>query len=465
MQKQASFYSTALLCLLTSVLVKIVQGAKPNIIIYMTDDQGFAIMPGNTQINLPNLEKFVTQGKILKRTYTASLCAPSRWSAYTGDNQILANGFDGTIPVPNITLPKAMRDMGYSTAIIGKYGFGNNKTVSSADNMGFQYSYIYPTHVDAHITFPVSLEENGRKIIFQQNRKSTVAKCLNSNRCAYGPDLFYSKAIQYIRDQAAVKNPFFLVWTPNVPHVGKFTTNLKKITCPVPTYSGYSKQKWSVSQKGFASMMTNYIDRDIGGLMNLLENLGLSNNTYIMYYSDNGGEGSLLNINKRFMANAPLKSGKGSQYDGGIRVPAVIWGPGRIQAGSSSNYFFHTQNLLPTITELAGHKITTATASSSIASIWLHGDPEAVSSSIKPIYIELCPDNISSNRCTYAFISLKEWPNRVLKMLNSGRGTEVYDLAVDPGETQNLFKEPHLNNSIADLEKEKTELRLLRPRL
>lgn len=451
--------TTAFVSLLCSILVKIVHGAKPNIIIYMTDDQGFGVMPGNKKIDLPHIERFISQGKKLERAYTTSLCAPSRWNAYTGSNEVLANGFDGMVPIPEVTLPKAMRSLGYNTAIIGKYGFGSNKTISSASKMGFTYSYIYPTHVDAHITFPVTLEENGKVITFPQNKRANAAKCLK-NKCAYAPNLFYTQAMQYIIEQAEQKQPFFLVWTPNIPHVGEFISTPKIITCPVPKYGAYSKLRgWSTGQKGYASMMTNYIDRDIGGLMNLLDNLTLSDNTYVLFYSDNGNEPTLLGTNKFFKANAPLRNGKGSQYEGGIRIPAAILGP-RIQKNSSSKYFFHIQDLLPTITELAGNKITKDTASSSAANVWLHGDPTIANDDAKPILTALCRDNVYSNRCTYAFISLKEWPTRVLKMLNNGKGTEVYDIIADPSETKNLLKDPEYQNATEELQREKSAFKI-----
>jgi arylsulfatase A-like enzyme len=460
MQKQSSYFTTVLLFLIAGILTRLVEGVKHNVIIYMTDDQGFNVMPGNTKIALSNLERFASQGKKLQRTYTTSLCAPSRWAAYTGSNEILANGYDSSSPIPAVTLPKAMRTLGYNTAIIGKYGYGNNSTISAANKMGFTYSYIYPTHVDAHFTFPVTLEENGKVITFPQNRKANTARCL-VNKCVFAPDLFHDKAMQYISEQAKLNHPFFLVWAPNLPHVGKFISNPRIISCPVPTYGNYRKlHGWTAGQKGYASMMTNYIDRDIGALMDKLENLTLADNTYVLYYSDNGNEPSLLRTNRFFMANYPLRDGKGSQYEGGIRVPAVIWGPGRIPAGSSSNYFFHTQDLLPTITELVGNKITKDTSSSSAASIWLHGDPKTVDSTVKPILIELCPDNVSNSRCTYAFISLKEWPTRAFKMLNNGKGTEVYDVISDPSETKNLIKDSRFNNSIVALQNEKAAFKM-----
>lgn len=432
--------------------------AMQNIIIYMTDDQGLGEMPNNQKLLMPNMKKFMEEGRILNNFYSVSLCAPSRWQAFTGSNEVRSNGFDGKIPPPKVTLPKAMQELGYHTMIVGKYGFGGNKTISSASKMGFTESYIYPTHIDAHYTFPSFLEHNGKTITFNNNKIAKQTRCLNSKRCSYAPDLFNSVALNYIKDKTAESVPFFLVWTPNLPHVGKFQTKKNRMCSPVTKFSPYNNKRWTEAQRGHASMITNYIDRDIEQLTSLLKQLNIAKNTYVLFYADNGAMEGLLKLDTFFNANRNLKGGKGNMYEGGTRVPAVIWGPGRIPSNTSSNYPFSTQNLLPTITELAGKKVIKDTSYNSAAQAWLKGD-EAAEKDLDPISLELCPGHID-NKCLYAFYNLEKWQNSMLKLLNNGKKDELYDVRADPYEKNNLATNHNYTEAMAEMQETRLKSRI-----
>lgn len=430
--------------------------AMQNFIIYMTDDQGYGEMPGNSLITMPNIKKFMDEGRSLNNFYTAPLCGPSRWQSLTGSNEIRFNGFDGTIAPPTVTLPRAMQQLGYHTMIVGKYGFGGNKTISSASIMGFTESYIYPTHIDAHYTFPSFLESNGAIITFANNKKADQTKCLIPNKCSYGPDLFNSVALQYITEKAAEKIPFFLVWTPNLPHVGKFQGD-KHMGSPVTKFTPYNNRPWTKSQRGHASMITNYMDRDIGQLTALLRQLNIDTNTYIVFYSDNGAPQG-LNLDVIFKSNKNLRGGKSYMYEGGTKVPAIIWGPGRIPSNTVSNYPFSSQDLLPTITELAGKKIIKNTAYKSAAQVWLEGD-QAAAKSLDPISLELCPGNVD-NKCLYAFYNLKNWQDSLLKLLNNGNDDELYELRSDPIERNNLANNNNYSAIMTEMQIERKNKRI-----
>jgi arylsulfatase A-like enzyme len=390
----------------------------------MTDDQGYNEITSSNKLSVPNIEALAARGMTMNRTYTIPLCAPSRWSFYTGlssgHGSVTNNGMDGMVPIPKITLPKLMKSHGYLTSIIGKYGPGNNQSISSAFKMGFMESFIYPYTVDAHYTFPLLLEENGKRINYYQNYKANQARCLNG-KCVYGPDLFMYKVKEFLTRNFTM--PFFLVICPNIPHVGIFPGAPNVYTSPVPSINGVVSANYALS--GHASMITNYIDEGLGTINQLLVQRKLINDTYVIFYSDNGAEPTLLGINAFFNSNYPLRGGKRSVYEGGIRVPFIIAGP-NIPKGVINGFPIAIKNMMNTITDLVSINWNNSNYDSSYKNLFF-GKPFKDPNNI----------TISLNGNT-AVIIVKDYPNKLIKVISGGNQLEVYDLINDPSEIHRL---------------------------
>ncbi len=375
---------------------------------------------------------------------------------FNGSEEVKDNGLDGQVPIPDVNLPKALRDMQYETAIFGKYGPGDAKSISSAQAMGFKYSLIYPTTTSAHVLFPVTLEKDGVSVSYPENKNANLKTCLQG-KCTFAPDLFYKEALKFIAQQAKDHKPFFLVWTPNIPHVGTYPKRSWPYTSPVPTYGIYANKPWDAAKKGHAAMLS-YVDRDIGSIMDLITQLGIRDNTYVLFLADNGQEPTLLGLNTFFKANFPLRGGKRTAYEGGIRVPAVVWGADVVK-NAVSNLPFDSINLLPTITDLAGKKITKPTASISYLPIWKAGDLAAGQITKSPLQLQVCSKN-NPKSCMYAFLRTRDWPNNMYKLVNNGKADELYDVITDESENRNLAKDPAYAAMLSSLQAEKRQMQL-----
>lgn len=407
--------------------------SKPNFIVYLVDDMGYGEL-NNPNFKTPNLQKFAQQSMILDYTYTAPVCAPSRRAALTGnDMQILGNQVDGTIPLPNITLPGELQKQGYYTGIIGKYGDGDAASVSSAAKVGFNYSVVFTSHIAAHTYFPYTLEKNGKTIYFKNNRRASQRLCQKKRKpCSYSSDILLQESMQFL-DQN-VNNNFLLWWAPTTPHVGIYRNNEKRYTSPVPEYTGYPKRGVTVQQRGHQAMF-NYIDRDIGELMAKLDELGISNKTLVLFVSDNGAV-DLFNFVNKFNANGNLKGSKSHVYEGGIRVPAMVRWPGTIKPNHVNNIPWKLQYLLATFTDLAGKKVTTA-GSVSAAPYWLD---EAKSKPVEYMEITFCNGN--KEPCQYVLFDYTNWPRSSMKLLKDTNDIELYNLTADSREQVNLVQSP-----------------------
>ena len=194
------------------LLLQVITSNNPNIIIYITDDLGIGGI-GGPIIETPYLSRFKNESLVMTHTYSNGLCAPSRWELLTGSNEVDGNGLDGIIKIPNITLPKVLKKLGYVTGVVGKYGHGGYDTEGSATKMGFDYSYIYPTHKSAHYLFPEFLEKNGKVIRINKKTKKLCCKT-----CIYSPDLFLSESMKFIDNNHnnnnidLITNEFFILF-------------------------------------------------------------------------------------------------------------------------------------------------------------------------------------------------------------------------------------------------------------
>ncbi|MDP3914589.1 MAG: arylsulfatase [Bacteroidota bacterium] len=339
---------------------------KPNIIYIMADDLGYADLGcyGVQRIKTPNLDRMAAEGIRFTNHYAGtSVCAPSRCSLMTGLTtghcQVRGNlqwEPYGQLPLADntITVASKLKEAGYKTALIGKWGLGVEGTSGDPLRQGFDYSFGYLCQVLAHNHCPEFLMENGKKVMLENKvvymDSTHWTAGLGSypiERKQFSQELFTKKALGYIEENKA--NPFFLYFSVVIPHDNGEAPEGKKYS-DIPSFAPYENEAWTESEKGYATMVT-YLDNEVGKIMNQLKSLGLDENTLIVFTSDNGGDGP-----DGFYAenNVPFRGHKRDLYEGGIRIPFIARWTGTIAPGRESNHESAFWDFMPTACELAG---------------------------------------------------------------------------------------------------------------
>ena len=311
----------------------------PNIIIIFTDDQGYQDLGcyGSPDIKTPNIDKIANEGLLLTDFYvTQPVCSASRAGLLTGcyPNRIGIHGALGPgnnvgIASSETTLAEMLKEQGYRTGIFGKWHLGHlpafNPTMHGFDEYyGIPYSNdMWPYHPwqGTVFNFPDLPLFHNENIIDTLTDQSDLTKKITQ------------RAIRFIEENRS--EPFFLYVPHPQPHVPLFA----------------SKDFDGQSGNGIYSDVISEIDWSTGEIIKTLEDLDLSDNTLIIYTSDNG---PWLSYGQHSGSADPLKEGKGTAWEGGVRVPCVMKLPGRFKANRTISAPLMTIDLLPTIAELVG---------------------------------------------------------------------------------------------------------------
>lgn len=358
----------------------------PNIIYIYADDLGYAELGayGQQKIKTPNLDKMAAEGMRFTQHYTSiPVCAPARAMLMTGKNggksYIRGNhelgGFPdsterGQMPLKaeEFTVAELLKQKGYATALTGKWGLGMHNTEGSPNNQGFDYFYGYLDQKQAHNYYPTHLWENDRWDSLHQPF-ITVHRKLDSTTATdkdfdyftgktYAPDKMTEKALGFI-DQHK-NQPFFLYMPYTIPHV-----SLQAPMDYVQQYIGLFKERPYYGQQGYASTkyplstyaaMITYLDAQVGIVMKHIKELGLDDNTLIMFSSDNGPSFNGGVDVKFFNSVAGLRGLKMDVYEGGIRMPFLARWPGKIKAGSISDLVSVQYDLMATLADITGQQ-------------------------------------------------------------------------------------------------------------
>lgn len=358
----------------------------PNIIYIYADDLGYAELGsyGQQKIKTPNLDKMAAEGMRFTQHYTSiPVCAPARAMLMTGKNggksYIRGNhelgGFPdsterGQMPLKaeEFTVAELLKQKGYATALTGKWGLGMHNTEGSPNKQGFDYYYGYLDQKQAHNYYPTHLWENDKWDSLHQPF-ITVHKRLDSTKATdkdfdyftgktYAPEKMTEKALAFI-DQNKTK-PFFLYMPYTIPHVSlqapmDYVQKYIGLFNERPYYGqqGYSSTKYPLST--YAAMIT-YLDAQVGIIMQRIKELGLDDNTLIMFSSDNGPSFNGGVDVKFFNSVAGLRGLKMDVYEGGIRMPFIARWPGKIKAASVSDLVSVQYDLMATLADLTGQQ-------------------------------------------------------------------------------------------------------------
>jgi len=328
---------------------------KPNIIFILADDLGYGDLGcyGQQTIQTPNLDRMAAEGMIFTDHYAGcTVCAPSRCCLMTGvhTGHAWIRGND-RIPLrpSDVTVAELLKQAGYTTGIVGKWGLGEPDTMGIPNRKGFDYWFGYLNQAHAHNYYPDYLWRNEEKVplaneVTPINPPGGVA----TKRVQYSCDLFTANALEFVSQNK--DKPFFLYLAYTIPHANN---EAKPNGMEVPSYEPYADKDWPDPQKGHAAMITR-MDGDIGRLFARLKNLGLDKRTLVLFSSDNGPHREGGADPNFFDSNGPLRGNKRDVYEGGIRVPLIARWPGRIRPGSGTDHICAFWDFLPTCCDLAG---------------------------------------------------------------------------------------------------------------
>ena len=335
---------------------------QPNIIYILADDLGYGDLGcyGQEIIQTPNIDKLAEEGMRFTDHYAGStVCAPSRCCLMIGfhTGHALVRG-NARVPMrpSDVTVAELLKEAGYSTGIIGKWGLGEPDSTGIPNRQGFDYWFGYLNQRHAHNYYPAYLWRNEEKVELKNEVNHVIGGQdrtpggVATKRVEYSHDLFAAEALDFVEEKK--DNPFFLYLALTIPHANNEAGNKGM---EVPSLEPYAGKDWPEPQKGHAAMITR-MDGDVGRLMAKLKELGLDNNTLVMFTSDNGPHKEGGADPTFFNSSGPLQAYKRALYEGGIRVPMIARWPGRIKAGSVSNHVSAFWDFLPTCCELVGVK-------------------------------------------------------------------------------------------------------------
>jgi uncharacterized sulfatase len=465
--------------------------AKPNIIFILTDDLGYGDLGVTFQNqrkeenkpfhSTPQLDKMAEEGTLLTRHYVpAPVCAPSRASLLLGQHQghaeIRNNQFDKALP-DNYTMASVLKEAGYATAIIGKYGLqgleGDNPATCEAypTKRGFDYFFGYVWHRDGHNHYPAhkALERPPVKLYEQDQEISGQLEG------AYTADLFTARAKKWIANQKQNNpdQPFFLYLAYDTPHAG-----LQVPSVPYPEGGGlngglqligepgnyvntvsdtidnyihpdYQNPEWPEVHQRFATMVRR-IDDGVGDLLQLLKDLQIGDNTLIVFSSDNGPHHESYGYGEYrptfFESFGNMDGTKRDVWEGGIRVPTVVWGPGIVSAGQQNSTPSQFHDWLPTFADLAGIPAPANTDGVSLVPL-LEGSNERENGKVyieytvggsTPEYPSFDASHAGQKRGEMQLIYLDGYKGVRYNISSNDDDFRIYDTEKDPKELNNL---------------------------
>lgn len=312
------------------------ESPRPNILIIFTDDQGYADIGcyGNEKNKTPRLDQMAKEGTRFTSFYSQTVCGPSRSALLTGRHPIRSKGWG--MPATEVTFAELMRKSGYQTACIGKWDVSNRRPIIERMPNAQGFDYYFGT---------LGANDGGGVGFHENNEKAGSTRDMGSLTT-----LYTDKAITYLKEKRDSEKPFVLYVAHTMMH----------------TIINASERFRGKSAGGLYGDVVEEFDYETGRLLDTLDELKLTENTLVIYTSDNGPwnqdkytkrkkghpEGSIF-----WGESGPLRNGKGSCYEGGYRLPCIVRWPGKVPAGRVSDAIFATIDFMPTFAAMGGFEL------------------------------------------------------------------------------------------------------------
>jgi arylsulfatase len=376
---------------------------KPNIVFIFADDLGYGELGcyGQKKIETPNLDSLAAGGMLFTDFYSAApVCAPARCMLMTGmhsghayirGNDELADrgpvwdyqavfadsSLEGQRPIPDSlwTIAEALKSNGYKTGCVGKWGLGAPGTEGVPNKQGFDYFFGYNCQRQAHNLYPGHLWENEQRVYLNNELvapHSNLAPDADPNdpesyarftQTEYAPDLMYAKALEFLEQNQ--DQPFFLYYPSPLPHLPlqapqEWVNHYREKFGPEAPYTEKSYFPNQFPNATYAAMIS-CLDAQVGGLVAKLKELGIYENTLIVFTSDNGPTYTGGVDVDYFNSGGPFRAdygwGKGFVQEAGIRVPMIAHWSGHIEPGSKSELPSILYDVFPTLCELTASEL------------------------------------------------------------------------------------------------------------
>jgi len=391
--------------------------SSPNVLIVLADDLGWHdVGYHGSEIRTPNIDRLAAQGTRFERAYSFPVCSPTRSGLMTGRSPMrLGTGYtvirpwsNYGIPVEERFLPQAFQEAGYQTSIAGKWHLGHAYKKFLPRARGFDHAY---GHLNGAIDYYTHERDGG----LDWNRNGTSVR-----EEGYSTFLLGAETVKRIKSRDKAR-PFFHYLAFNSPHA--------PLEAPEEILDRYANIK-DEKRRSYCAM-TDAMDQTIGKVLAALDEEGIAGNTLGLFFSDNGGPvGSGA-------TNTPLRAGKGTTFEGGIRVPALMRWPGKIKAGAVSSQVMTMMDYFPTLIAAAGIEPGNHLPCDG-RNLW----PALVAGRVEPredIFFSV----ETGGALRYA-VHHREW-----KLVIDGEKKLLFRIVEDPNETTDLAaKEPKL---VADL--------------
>ena len=415
----------------------------PNIIYINTDDWGIGKVPAykmdpvsERMIKTPNLDRLRAEGMLFTRGYAGNaVCGPSRNSLLTGKHggnaTWRANAFrpkpGWEWPPKDPMLGEVARQSGYKTAAFGKISIGGTHTPEEITSTGWDTWMGYLGHVDCRSFYGDHIWINEEKVPIPENDPEKLKDHVPvlGDHGVFTEDLYTDTMIEFITENK--DQPFFIYFASTVPHGDSHKIPLSGLW--VPDIEGYDQYtELTEREQLYAALMTRH-DRNVGRLMDTVTELGIAEDTIIIWTTDNGDEDSYYKRTKTWDGNGPFRQRKRSLYEGGIRVPLLAWWPGTIEAGTDSDLITTQYDLMPTLADIGDQPVTDAMDGISIFPT-LKGEPSKQSKR-EFVYWEFYGKSPQQ--------ALHLGPNwKAYRSRDTQGKWELYDLSKDISETNDL---------------------------
>ncbi len=457
-----------------SIVAKEVDNS-PNVIVIISDDQGYADISATglaKDVQTPSLDRLAEQGTRFTNAYvTAPICNVSRLGIITGTynqrQKAYWYGKKASISPKLTTIPEVLKTQNYSTGYIGKYHYGvyDSDARDFPLNHGFDYFYGYGGNGRQH--FLIHNDEYDQKerdkVKAYKKRGGKHGQALEygafwdgyekDNREGFTTEIFGEKARDFVKSNK--DNKFYLQLAFNAVH--NFThqlpedylkaNNLKGYHDWDPDtedyYTWYEKSRYPNNPEGRAHYLAqlDYMDKEIGKLLDTLENEGIADNTVVIFVSDNGGSTPI------YADNGPLRGSKYLLYEGGIRIPMIVSWPGKFNKGVVSDNMVSTMDILPTLAGLAGAKVPAHVDGIDITAL-LNGSDKNLAHKVL-VWDTGHETAIRMGKWKFKTATKDEYAKYEMVELELGRF--LYNLETDPSETTDVSaKHPEVVKQLTD---------------